>query len=782
MATEYPPLGKSYVISYSNGDKDFPIIAIKKDPRVDNYRRPDDLSPHPDSTRYPNHVFTGTQPTNTDERVIWIYEILPSPWTPFTRYDDDLGPVQGRRRSVANTGQEASLERDKRVSYEAREGSAIVSTELEESWDAGSLDPDKPSPFPIRDRDFYDEKLGPVQERRQLISATGNEKASLTYDAPIVTQIDYEPYNEFLVFKIVRTYTLAGPIRNENVYDPSRGNISKISQAIFDDKNHQASLTEIGGVVTQTSFQAINTLVVDKIIEKYTLNGPLLVGKATDGDKQIATVTTQRKAAAGYTPPELTATTSVEASREDAATIVERITEIPEVFSAIQVQSSKPDLIPEKFKVTMPDVEIAQNLAGQASVPPLDTNDISAAASQQDKFVFRLSKRSREIERKEITSIQFTSELGGGEAEVKEILIPKDSPEEEIDLDLGLISARVEDLGNGTRIKEVVKLKNQGELPELEGQEYDEALDIVIPYSQRAVDATNEDEITGERKEVVPRDVIHSTIKKYDFESIKNKLESFILVLPDMVQIKLPDILIGNPIVAWGVANAGSTGSGVGDSFTYSVSSSSSRNGTLTYNIQQGFSGTIPAQRIVIFLNGKDINGNIIPLTSNSVLTKINQLLGNTIPEYSIKMYPNISPESHTITILGSRIEESESQSVSYSGASSTSSNSYSVTVEQATIPPTIHSEVSIAEETASLTVTSSIQPTNTQVKGRYFPKSFPPTLNTVNGSFPTGKFLYSINSSPFRFGFLRIEAIVVEIKEEYTKIREIDFPAFSTT
>ena len=94
MATEYPPLGKSYVLSYSNDDKNFPIIAIKKDPRVDNYRRPDDLSPHPDPSRYPNHRFTSTQPTNTDERVIWIYEILPAPYVPFTRYDDDLGPVQ----------------------------------------------------------------------------------------------------------------------------------------------------------------------------------------------------------------------------------------------------------------------------------------------------------------------------------------------------------------------------------------------------------------------------------------------------------------------------------------------------------------------------------------------------------------------------------------------------------------------------------------------------------------------------------------------------------------
>lgn len=278
---EYPPLGKTYVISYSNGDKDFPILAIKKDPRVDNYRRPDDLSPHPDSTRYPNHVFTGTQPTNTDERVIWIYEIIPSPWIPFTRYDDDLGPVQGRRRSVANTGQQATLERDKRVTYEAREGSAIVSTELEETWDAGSTDPDETSPFPIKVRDFYDERLGAIQESRQLVTANGDEAGSLTYSDPTITQISYEPYNEYLLFKIVRTFNLPCPQRYDEIYDDARGAIQRISQVIYDDKTLQASITESNGTVTQTIYQSVNELLVDKIVETLSTTGPLRSGGQT---------------------------------------------------------------------------------------------------------------------------------------------------------------------------------------------------------------------------------------------------------------------------------------------------------------------------------------------------------------------------------------------------------------------------------------------------------------------------------------------------------------------
>jgi len=209
MATEYPPLNKIYVFGYSANDRDYPILSATADPRVAGYRVPEDLSACPDK-RYPNHVFTGAQPISGDQRVRHVWEILPSPWVPFTRYDDDLGPVQGRRRSVKNEGQVASLTAVKRTTYEAREGSAIVYTELEETWSI-KVDEDGNSLFPIRDRDFYDPSRGPVQERRQLFVPTGEEVGSLENVNGVITQTSYEPYNEFLSVKIVQTYKVDGP-------------------------------------------------------------------------------------------------------------------------------------------------------------------------------------------------------------------------------------------------------------------------------------------------------------------------------------------------------------------------------------------------------------------------------------------------------------------------------------------------------------------------------------------------------------------------------------------
>lgn len=358
MATEYPPLGKSYVISYSNNDRDYPIIGIRKDPRVDNYKIPADLSPHPDATRYPNHVFTGANPTNSDERVLWVYEILPSPWVPFTRYDDDLGPVQGRRRSVKNQGQTASLASDKRTTYEAREGSAIVYTELEETWSI-KTDDDENSLFPIRIRDFYDASRGAVEERRQLFVPTGEEVATLENVNGIITETSYEPYNEFLSFKIVRTYAV---------------------------------------------------------------DGPQLIGKTTNNDGQLVTVTTQRKASDNYVAPQPTATKTVEVTREDAESLVERIVDTPEVFSAKTLSRERPDPIPQKFRVLIPTDTEQESVEGTASLPTLDSGELSKTEQQQTKFVKRISTTTRDQTELPQSLTQKTTDNDGQVATITETL------------------------------------------------------------------------------------------------------------------------------------------------------------------------------------------------------------------------------------------------------------------------------------------------------------------------------------------------------------------------
>lgn len=346
---EQPALNRFYVASYAANDKDFPVLAVRLDPRVAGYRVPEDLSPHPDSKRYPNHVFTGSQPSNGDERVTHIYEILPAPWVPFTRYDDDLGPIQGRRRAVKNEGQQASLASNKKVSYEGREGSAIVSLEIEETWSI-ETDEDGNSLFPIKTRDFYDASRGPVQETRQLFVPIGEEQGSLENIDGVITQTSYEPYNEYLSIKIVQTYSV---------------------------------------------------------------DGPKLIGQTTNNEGQLLTITTQRKAAVGYLPPTLSATRTVEASREDLESLIERVVDAPSVFDRLSFSAQKPDTIPEKFRVNSPlkrTESVVEQLTAQQ--PVLSDTEYSKTEERLTDFTVQKSTTEREDNFNEVQNNRLEENWG----------------------------------------------------------------------------------------------------------------------------------------------------------------------------------------------------------------------------------------------------------------------------------------------------------------------------------------------------------------------------------
>ena len=798
MATEYPPLNKIYVFGYSANDRDFPILSSTADPRVAGYQVPKDLSACPDK-RYPNHVFTGAQPISGDQRVRHVWEILPSPWVPFTRYDDDLGPVQGRRRSVKNEGQVAIRQADKQVTYEAREGSAIVYTELEETWSIAT-DEDGNSLFPIKNRDFYDASRGPIRERRQLLVPTGNEVASLENINGVITQTSYEPYNDFLSVKIVQTYVLSGP---------------------------------------------------------------LLIGKATDNDGQLVTVKTQRKRADGYVPPKPTATLTVEASAEDKESVVERIVETPEVFAAETYRKTKEDLTPQKFKasqedstveetikgtadpdVTLKDGEFAkseqqinkfvkrvsttsrvttvnpnpliesvltndgqlgtrtltlssgpqtitpsativdanvealgdgrtiktettvpnvfsgktislerpdavpqkfrvaipikteqENVDGNVQVPQLEEGVISKSEQQVRESVKRISSTTRDVSAtKTLESVEYTTELGGGYANVEETYPFGGTLSSKVEF--GTISDQTENIGDGTVLRRRVVLEDP---PVLSGQEYDDGLDIVIPYKQFVAKA---DTATGKVKQrVTPRDPSHSLVVDYDSEEIKTSLSSYYVEVPDMVSVKLPDKLVRINVVTTG-RDSSEKGSGFGDTYFWSEENSSSASGSVTYDIEEGFSGVVPATRAIFFLP----NNNASP---NAALSRVEAKSGVN------GFFPVTRPEAHEIVIISGSESFSQNESASFDSGSTSKGSSTSYDVNQTVVPPTIHKrlEVGLSEQKGkSATV---------DVFPNYLEETSPPI-------FPAGKYLYQINAQPYRFGFVRVEAVIVNIDKNY--------------
>jgi hypothetical protein len=328
----------NYAIQFSAGEPDYPIYVRTYIELRDTYVPLADNSPDP---VIPGAFLVDEEAVPADGelnnlylKVTRIYETLPGPWVPSSRYDDDLGLVQIRRRSVVNSGQVASLTENTRTTYEARDGSTGVYTELEESWST-ELDGEGNSQFPVKDRDIYDPSRGAIQERRQLVSTTGSEAASLVNNNGVITQISYEAYNEFLSFEIVQTYSV---------------------------------------------------------------NGPQLTGFATNNEGQLATVTTQRKGSDSYVAPQPTATKTVEVSREDAESVVERVVDVPELFDNKTVSASKPDVLPERFRASVP-TETTQETIEQTSVeiPSLEDGDLERSEERVGQFTVRKSAVSRNV-------------------------------------------------------------------------------------------------------------------------------------------------------------------------------------------------------------------------------------------------------------------------------------------------------------------------------------------------------------------------------------------------
>jgi hypothetical protein len=712
---DYPPINKFYTASYAANDRDFPIVAIRLDPRTAGYRVPEDLSPHPDSKRYPNHVFTGSQPTSGDQVVTHVYEILPSPWVPFTRYDDDLGPIQGRRRSVKNEGQVASLAADKRVTYEAREGSAIVYTEIEESWSI-KTDDDGNSLFPIRDRDFYDASRGAVQERRQLFVPTGEEVGSLENVDGVITQTSYEPYNEFLLFKIVQTYSV---------------------------------------------------------------DGPQLIGNVTNEQGQLVTVTTQRKAALDYIAPNPTATRTVEASREDAESLVERIVDSPSVFEGKSLSLEKPDVTPQKFRANVPSTVVERSVAGNVgSSITLAGSEISKSEQQVTEFVKRVRTEERDPAAEGVVQGEaYTTELGGGIAQVTE----RYGASVNISPAYGTVTAEKEALGDGKFVTREVELSSP---PELTGQSYDEELDIVFPFTQQFVEPNTG--VGDPRTEIQPRDVFHSIKRNFDISEFRDAALNQEWQIADFVNVNLPDRLVSVDIIKTYSKSTGA-GQGVGNDFNASAQASASLTYSVRPNIINGYTGTVPATRYVFFLD-----------RNNSTMAQIMAKTGASL-------WPSIKPEPVTITLNGANIShrQQRSQTSSSSGSGLSSSGSYDTSLQTSiiNIPPTLHASLTFNRIFGTGSPTNENWYTyslirfgnapslgyNTLPSGVMIPVEppfnvsafaditsneidfYPKTANATNyPQFPTGNFIVSIDSQSYKYGLVRITAVIAHITSEY--------------
>lgn len=230
--------------------------------------------------------------------VIRIYEVLPGPWLPFTRYDLLLGPIQGRRRAVlADATQVASLTATAKTTYEAREGSSVVSWQIEETNTTGVGTAENPV-FPTLTEDGYDEDKGPFQRVTIVVNATGSEVGSKSVAGGVVTEIRYEAINQFLLKKITETWAVPVTRTDKEAVSVHGGGLATRTRALAGSQSAPA-----GGlmVIEDESTDLGGGVFLNKSTTVGGASWPILMGTHVDEATGITVDFTKQVVAAGAT-------------------------------------------------------------------------------------------------------------------------------------------------------------------------------------------------------------------------------------------------------------------------------------------------------------------------------------------------------------------------------------------------------------------------------------------------------------------------------------------------
>jgi hypothetical protein len=362
------------------------------------------------------------------------------------------------------------------------------------------------------------------------------------------------------------------------------------------------------------------------------------------------------------------------------------------------------------------------------------------------------------------TGAEVVGEYGGQVATRTEVL--KTSGSLEATMDFRTTRLRVEPQGNGRFIEE--RVHANAAWPELEGNEYDEVLGIDIPFTERVVDATDPlFDVAG--KEVRPIDQWRSQIKVLDNVATQAALDAFKASYTTQERVSLPDRLVSVTVHWEGTAGEGASQlyTGWPNNITLRASGSGVIGGAASYEIEQGYSGSVPATIYIMFLP-------LSALLPGSIATAINTKWNYT-GDAQVKPWPIIRPKGHNVIVRGrSGSLEVGWRYVSGSPILKETDRRFGRTLTVTRIPPTIHGAITVGtdgDNTVTVNVKRIVESADPvtdatqELVGAVTPTSLPAT---TPASFPVGKYLLTSEAAPFRAGYARVTAVVVDITSDY--------------
>lgn len=436
------------------------------------------------------------------------------------------------------------------------------------------------------------------------------------------------------------------------------------------------------------------------------------------------------------------------------------------------------NLIPEKYR-RLVTRNISDKLvdADTYTFPSVLTGDQS-----QLEYIEDTIHRARLKIVEEIVNVD-TDPLGGGELDKWGTLTIEESIVNDgtaVDTGYLIFKSTVTPLGNGKSIKITVSYPADLATSPLVGQEYDQSLDVVLPYEESLQPAG-----TGIG---VPRTVVEPVTQERelnriaDITTLTSVLNNYLLSFPGTTNIQLPDVLDSIDTFVESRSGEGSfseigtafwTGEGSASlDIRGSGNSSASIMPVATAQISQPWGHNIATMRYMFFLP--------LPVTAEAVLTKLNAAIDNVV-----QPWPKFRPVGVTIFCIGEALTLTcEATSKWMSGGSSHgsqgavstgagSSRKLEMTINAIRVPPTLHKNIGSGtliqqnvdiscEATANASVPSHIEETGT-VTGR----AYAGITATNPDSIPNeGLFLYDTKVEPYKYGWAMVHCEVIDFAD----------------
>ena len=329
------------------------------------------------------------------------------------------------------------------------------------------------------------------------------------------------------------------------------------------------------------------------------------------------------------------------------------------------------NLIPQKFRNFVLTEATSEKLPEMPQTLSLSGDEISKIVKKETPDRYDKSTTVETIDQtvEPLFGQQVFFQFGGGVATTAESLVADGTSAEE---GFTILSSSVTPLGNGKSIKEVVENSDEAYAP-LTGQKFDTNLDLVFPFTRQVVEAGTI--IAG--ADITPLDKWKSQAEVIDVANVAAQLAEIHTVFPTQQSIQLPNVLRSLSVKATRSLSNGNSYS-AGNSGSSQNESSVSVSADILWEIEEGFSGAVPAEVHVFFL---EVNS----VTPESIAAAVG---ADTWPLYQ--------PKSHRLVITGHGIRKSFSWGVSSGGTSASESGAVQAFTNVAVIPPCIHGEIEI--------------------------------------------------------------------------------------